>query len=311
MTHRILVTGSEGLIGRALCARLRESGHDVRGLDLAATGPDHGDTCNANTLEQAMRHVDGVVHLAAVSRVIWGEQHPERCERVNVGALKSLLHCAHRAAVRPWVIFASSREVYGEQEVLPVSEGRPLRPVNVYGATKVAGEQLIAAAAGCGLTACTVRLSNVYGCPRDHADRVVPAFTRAALWGSALRLEGGANVFDFTHVGDVVRGLEALVRLIIEERRSLPPIHLVSGKGTSLAELAASAVRLAGTDAPIHEARPRQFDVARFIGDPARASQLLGWRASTSLETGLSALMAALRASSTDVSGCRRPRTTG
>jgi nucleoside-diphosphate-sugar epimerase len=192
------------------------------------------------------------------------------------------------------VLFASSREVYGQAAVLPATEDTPLAPLNVYGRTKVAGEGLLAEAGAAGLATASVRLSNVFGDPLDHPDRVVPAFLRAAAAGAALRVDGPACSFDFTYLDDVVTALLTVTELLARERRSLPPVHLVTGVPTTLGELAALALRVTRSQAPIESLSSRPFDVARFHGDPGRARALLGWTAETPLEEGLARLAAAL-----------------
>ena len=74
----------------------------------------------------------------------------------------------------------------------------------------MAGEELIAEARNRGLRACVIRLSNVYGSTQDHADRVVPAFARAALLGQPLRIDGYDHTFDFTHISDTAQTLAVL-----------------------------------------------------------------------------------------------------
>ncbi|HEX8109596.1 MAG TPA: NAD-dependent epimerase/dehydratase family protein [Kofleriaceae bacterium] len=242
-----------------------------------------------------MAHADGVLHLAAVSRVLWGEREPERCWSTNVGGLGNILALAATAPARPWIIFASSREVYGQPDRLPVTEDWPVRPVNTYGRSKAAGEQLVAAARRDGVRACTIRLSNVFGSTEDHADRVVPAFARAAALGRELRVDGAGHTFDFTHVDDVARGIATLAELLAMNEVVPPPIHLVSGTPTTLGELASAAIRIAGAGSSVRHAPPREFDVARFVGSPARAKALLGWSPRISLEEGLARLIRAFR----------------
>jgi hypothetical protein len=172
-----------------------------------------------------------------------------------------VLEEAERASRRPWVVFASSREVYGQPEVLPATEDSPLRPVNIYGRSKVEGERLVDEAHGKGLRACTIRLSNVFGSPADHADRVIPAFARGALSGGELRVEGRTHTFDFTFVDDVVRGIASLLDVLSAGAMPPAPIHFVSGRPTTLGDLAALTIRVAGSKATIAHA-PRQ-DVRR------------------------------------------------
>jgi len=102
----------------------------------------------------------GVVHLAAVSRVIDGERDPARCWAVNVEGTRTVVEAAQSSPLRPWVIYASSREVYGQPSALPASEDCDRAPLNVYGRSKVAAEDLVTAS---GLAHAIVRFSNVYG----------------------------------------------------------------------------------------------------------------------------------------------------
>lgn len=295
--RKILITGSRGLVGTAL-GRALAPRFDVTGLDLEPRARDvGGDTRDAALVERLVADVDGVVHLAAVSRVVWGEHDPERCKTVNVDGTRNVLEAARRAPRAPWVLFASSREVYGQPDMLPTPEDAPLRPVNIYGRTKVDGERLSDESRALGAQTAIVRLSNVYGSPVDHADRVVPAFVRAALGGGVLRVDGGDNTFDFVHVDDAVRGLSALVDRLEAGARALPPIHLVTGRPTTLAALAALACEVAGTRATTVAAPSRHFDVARFYGDPERAAALLGWRAEIPVAEGVARLARAIRES--------------
>ena len=296
MMHRLLLTGSSGLIGTALHAALVGRGVEVECLDLHADGRAFGDVRDLDRVRRAMRACDGVVHLAAVSRVILGERDPGLCWATNVGGLDNVLRAAAEAPLRPWVVFASSREVYGQPPKLPVTEDAPLRPVNVYGRSKVEGERLVTTAARAGVRASVVRLSNVFGSTRDHVDRVVPAFARAAVLGHPLRVEGAESTFDFTHVADVTRGLVELVRLMADGGLPPPPIQLVSGVPTTLGDLARLIVDVAGSRSRFEVGAPRAFDVARFHGSPARALALLGWSATTPLDEGVWKLVGAFRA---------------
>ena len=287
---RILLTGSEGLVGSALRTALEGFGADVAGLDVRGTGGEAGDVRDAQRVRQAVAGRHGIVHLAAVSRVLWGERDPETCRQVNLDGLRNVVAAAGSQKHRPWIVFASSREVYGQPDRLPVAEDAPLRPINVYGRTKVEGERLTMAARDDGLRTAIVRLSNVYGNTRDHADRVVPAFARNAVMGGTLRVEGADHAFDFTHIDDAVRGIASLVRALADGEAP-PPIHLLTGRSLTLGDLAALAVKLAGTGAPIAQAPPRSFDVSRFCGDPSRARRLLGWVPRVTLPQGLARLI--------------------
>lgn len=292
---RILITGSSGLIGSALTTLLKARGVAVRGFDLSANDQSRGDVCDLAQIQRDITDCDGIIHLAAISRVVWGERDPELCRATNVGGVDNVLKSAAVSKRRPWVIFASSREVYGQPDRLPASEECPLRPVNVYGRSKSEGEGLIETARRNGLRACIIRLSNVFGTIDDHADRVVPAFARAAVMGEALRVDGAGHTFDFTHVDDVARGIVTLADLLQAGEAPPPPIHFVSGRPTTLGELARMAIDIAASPSPVRLAPPRTFDVSTFYGDPSRARAILGWSPQMSLHQGLGRLIKDIR----------------
>lgn len=286
------MTGHCGLIGTALTAALRQSGHAVTGIDLLGSGTECGDFRDPDWLGRALAGCDGVIHLAAVSRVIDGERYPERCWAVNAEGTRQLVEAAGAQMRRPWLIYASSREVYGDVSVLPVSDDTPVAPVNIYGRSKAAAEEAVLASDLC---AAVVRFSNVYGHTADHADRVVPAFCRQAVLGEPLRVDGSGHTFDFTHLSDTVRGLLALAGKLEAGALNKATLHLVTGKPTTLGELAALAVELAASASTIREAPPRNFDVSRFYGDPTKAARLLGWQAEVPLREGMARLIADFR----------------
>jgi nucleoside-diphosphate-sugar epimerase len=294
--QQILVTGACGLVGRAMTLALSAAGFTVRGFDPRATTPrERGDVRDPDAVRGAVDGCDGVLHLGAVSRVVWGERDPAQCYATNVEGSRNVLAAAAASRMRPWVVVASSREVYGQAETLPVPEDAPRRPMNVYGRSKLAAEDLAQGARRDGVRAAVARLSNVYGSPSDHRDRVVPAFARAAAAGAPLRVEGLARLYDFTHIDDVTRGLMALVDRLSAGEAPPPPIHFVSGTGTTLGELARLAVAAAGSASAIVAAPHRDYDVARFQGDPRQALAVLGWRAQVALAEGIRRLIAAFR----------------
>ena len=292
--RNVLVTGSEGLIGRALVGLLERRGHTVQRFDLRARPEDPGrrDVLDPDALRGAIAGCAGLVHLAAVSRVIHGERDPELCWRTNVDGTRHVIEAALQSRLRPWVLFASSREVYGQPRRLPATEDAPLEPVNVYGRSKLAAERHVLGARGAGLRTGVVRLSNVYGSTADHADRVVPAFARGAAAGAALRVDGREHVFDFTHLDDTVRGLHALIEALDAGEADLPPIHLLTGVPTTLGALAELASAAGGGRSRIVDAPPRSFDVSHFHGDPSLSQRLLGWRAAIHVEEGVRRLVA-------------------
>lgn len=287
----ILVTGSEGLIGSAFCALLAKSGYRVERLDLRSTDPaSKGDIRDEALVKERMRGCRGVVHLAAISRVADGESDPELCWQTNVIGTEVVMRAASEMPIRPWVLLASSREVYGEPASLPVREDSPMRPVNVYGRSKAAAERVALAWRRSGVETAVVRLANVYGALNDHPKRVTPAFARKAAAGELLQVHGRDNTFDFTHLDDVTLGLLSVVEAL-QAGEVLPPVHFATGWPTTLGELADLAVSLSGNKARVAEVPAPSYNVSRFVGDTARARELLGWQARIRIGEGLNRLI--------------------
>lgn len=295
--NKILVTGSDGLVGTRLCSLLERAGNEVARLDLR---PRHEssvavDVLDLRSLSSSAAGCAGIIHLAAVSRVVWGEADPERCLRTNVLGTANVAEVAASSPTKPWVMLASSREVYGQARSLPVTESHATAPVNVYGRSKLFAEYILRSLNQAGRRVAVVRLSSVYGSADDHQDRVVPAFCRAALANDRLGVNGSECTFDFTHVDDVADGIFRMAQMLSSGHALAEPIHLVSGVPTSLHDLAALVIRCAGARSAIVERPPRTYDVSHFVGDPARARALLGWKVATSLDKGVARLLTDLR----------------
>lgn len=292
----ILVTGCSGLIGTAVSTALLRRKRHVLGMDLKGPAELRIDVRDIRHSIAKLDCVSGIVHLAAVSRVIHGERDPELCWAVNVEGTRAVLDLASRLRLRPWIICASSREVYGEQSKLPVQEHAEQKPLNAYARSKAAAEQLVGQARDNGAIACVLRFSNVYGSVNDHADRVMPAFAAAAAQGGTVRVDDPHGQFDFTYLGDVVDGVLRVIDLLDAPDPMPPqPIHLTTGIPTSLERLAELAIELGLSSTSITYGTPRAFDVQRFYGDPSRAAEVLGWKPLTDLRTGFTRLVKEFR----------------
>ena len=289
---RILITGSAGLVGRVLVSEMRARHVDVVRMDLRLDHP--SDIRDRKAVAAAMSvdggEIDGVIHLAAISRVAWGEQAPELTEDINIAGTRVLIEEAQKQRRPPWFLFASSREVYGNPQSFPVRETFPIAPVNCYGRSKAAGEELVEAARGSGMRVGIVRLSNVYGTEHDHPDRALPALLWRAMQGLEIRITGADNFFDFVHVDDSVRGIRLMAQQLDAGEAQLPPIHLATGVRTRLGDLAELALSISGSASNVTVLPPRPFDVGGFCGDPARARQILGWEPQTDIRSGMLSL---------------------
>ncbi len=295
MKHRILITGASGLIGAAVSQVCVASGLETRHLDVRAHGDAHGDIRDPVAVARAIHGCDGVIHLAAVSRVSWAQRTPARCDSINAGGTQVVLAAALASSRRPWVILASSREVYGDVAAGPVTEDSPLQPKNVYGRSKLAAEQALQHAIGQGLRGAIIRLANVYGSANDHPDRVIPAFVRAALTSRPLRVDGPERAFDFTHVDDVAATLHALALRLLSGECPPGPVHLTTGVGVTLRQLANRVVALTESDSGLQIQSRQTHEVASFVGCPRRAQCAVGWAPKVDLDTGLARLAADLR----------------
>lgn len=288
----ILMTGHCGLIGRYLKLLLEKQGYIVRGFDIADSS---GDILNYEQLSLAVEGCVGIVHLAAVSRVVWAENNPDLCWRTNALASEQLLNIARQSLKNPWVLVVSSREVYGEATELPVPDYAPLMPVNIYGRSKAYMEEKALEARAYDLNTAVVRLSNVYGCIRDHSDRVLPSFCRNAAEGKPLRVDGKDHLFDFTYISDAVAGLVAIITQLELGASQLPPMHLLPGIGTTLGEAALLAISAAESTSRIFEAPSRKYDVSRFVGAPENTNTYLNWKAKFTPEQGIGFLVQAFK----------------
>lgn len=273
---RIAVTGGAGFIGQHLVTTLSNLGHQVRVLDNMRRGQFtaiceiseciQGDVRDRAAVEAAFAGADAVVHLAAQSNVMGSQTDPEYTYATNIAGTWNVLAACKSAGVRH-LIFASSREAYGEALQLPVPEGAPLRPKNMYGATKVSGELLVSLSP----TPSTIlRLGNVYG--KGDSGRILPLWVAAARMGQPLTLYGGEQILDFLSVSVAV---EAFVRTL-DIGPIADPINVASGQPTRLVELAHRVIDTFNSSSSIVLAPRRGIEVMAFVADVSRMTQVLG-----------------------------------
>ncbi len=267
---RYLITGGAGFIGTHLVRRLRlDPTAEVFVLDNLRRPcclPEipslfiEGDIRDRDTVAGAMSGVDVVVHLAAQSNVMGAEADRDYSFSTNVIGTFRLLEAAKSAGVSRFV-FASSREVYGEQEDLPVAECAPTCAKNYYGASKLAAEAYCRVFSVDGLPVTILRLANVYG-PGDR-DRVIPLFLSAALRGEPLILYGGRQVIDFLWIDDAV---DALLRAA---RPDAPagPVNIGSGCGVTVRQLAEIIHGQISGGVRMIQMPPRPQEVTGFVAD--------------------------------------------
>jgi nucleoside-diphosphate-sugar epimerase len=296
----VLVTGHCGLIGSAAAPLLEKRGLRVVGFDLRGGEGEVGDVRDAAEVEDAVAGAVAVVHLAGVSRVEAAQRDEPGAVRANIVGTWNVIRAARRAKAGG-IVYGSSREVHaglprvprGEKKERPVRESDPRVPINVYGQTKAAAENMLE---HCSHLHAILRFSNVYGSVDDHPDRVVPAFCRAAVEDGDLVVRGADCAFDFVHVSDAARAVVRAVEAILAGR-DLAPQLVVTGRGTSLGDLARLCVATAGGGRIVEEG-PRPNDADWFVGDPSLAKQTphdLGFEARVAIKDGVAELVGAFR----------------
>ncbi|MHA1221777.1 MAG: NAD-dependent epimerase/dehydratase family protein [Candidatus Heimdallarchaeaceae archaeon] len=296
----VFVTGGEGFIGSEVCDKLCHLGYNAISLDrrsrdnLRKPNPDveryRINICNYPKLKKVLIKADGIIHLAAVSRVVWGEYFPKDCLDINILGTWNIINIARQSEKNPWIIFGSSREVYGETDGKPVAEDFVLNPINTYGISKLAAERLIKQySLQNDSRSIVLRFSNVYGTLSDILDRVTPKFIMNALLDKPLRIHGGEQVMDFTFVEDTVNGIIKAVNHIntIEQKKYFEHFHLLPGEPHTLYDLIDYIkLSVSGNLQIIHENK-REYDVEKFVGNPLKAKEVLGFKCKTSFKEGV------------------------
>lgn len=291
----ILVTGASGLIGQRLLARLVSEGRRVLGIDVAAK-PGHRPVEIADLADIHRLHalagregVGSVIHCGAVSGPMVLADNPHAIVSINVGGTANILELARVRGMRR-VVFTSSTSAFGatvEAESGPdgLPEDVPLRPGSVYGATKVAGEQLLAGyRAQHGLDAVAIRLSWVYG-PGRTTDCVIRTMIEDAQASRPTSLPFGADFpRQFIHVDDAV---DALLRAHDAPACPCPVYTATGGTFLTIGEIGRLVARLLpGADITVAPG-PDPLDDHQHRFDTSAIATDLGFQPRQTLESGI------------------------
>jgi UDP-glucose 4-epimerase len=227
---------------------------------------------------------------------------------VNVDGSRNLLAAMREAGVGR-LVFSSTAAVYGEPDEVPIGEEAAARPLNPYGETKLAGDEMLAdEASESGLAATSLRYFNVAGasgrCGEDHdpETHLVPLVLEAAagtrdaleIYGTDYPTDDGTAVRDFVHVSDLARAhLLALDALGDGGHRVY---NLGSGSGHSVREVVRAAEAELGTTIETVERERRPGDPAVLVASSERIERELGWTPELGLEEMIASAWAFMRA---------------
>jgi UDP-glucose 4-epimerase len=305
---RVMVTGGAGFIGSHVVDQLLAAGADeVRVIDDFVRGRHEnleaamasgrltlveGDIRDAERIDHMVAGTDLVFHQAAL-RITHCADDPVRAVQVMIDGTQNVLESAVRHRVRK-VLAASSASVYGEPSRLPIAEDHPFNNRTLYGAAKIANEQMLRSYAEMfGLRYVALRPFNVYGPRMDvhgvYTEVMIRWLERLSRSEQPVIFGDGSQTMDFVYVGDVARAY------LLAALSDATDIVLNAGIGieTSLLQLCRAVCDAAGHPdmKPLFEAARKVNGVTRRRADVRQAEMAIGFRAQVGLEAGLKALV--------------------
>ncbi len=316
----ILVTGGAGYIGSHTCVELLNAGCDVTVFDNfcnsqleALARVEHitgkkptlieGDIRDRSALISAL-HKSGataVIHFAGLKAVGESVQNPLIYYDNNVVGTVRLLEAMMECGVKK-MVFSSSATVYGDPQLLPLTEDHPLTTTNPYGQTKLVIEEMLRDLYRSDPTwrISILRYFNPVGAhasgligedPQGTPNNLLPFVAQVAVgrreflnvWGNDYATADGTGVRDYIHVVDLALGhLKALERL--KNHTECLAVNLGTGVGYSVLEMVQAFERASGKPVPYKVGPRRDGDIAACYADPLQALSLLGWKAERGLE---------------------------
>jgi len=301
----ILITGGAGFIGSHLTEEYVKKGHTVKVLDDFSSGTVNnirglfnyknfklirGDVRNKEVVGKAIEGVDIVLHLAAQIHVDKSIIAPRYTFEANTFGTLNVLDSALENDVE-LVIYASSSEVYGSAQYVPMDEKHPLNPASPYAASKAAADRLCFAYYNTyKLPVVIVRCFNTYG-PRQSDTgyaAAIPKFIRRVMQGLPPVIYGdGKQTRDYMYIKDAVKAYD----LVLNSYENLlgKAINFGTSQEVSINELANKIISLFGRKGkikPIHVA-PRPGEVKRLYADISFAKKELGFEPDYDITKGL------------------------
>ncbi len=316
---KVLLTGGTGYIGSHTAVALAEAGHEVVLFDnLSNSSPSvvarlgrilgerptfvEGDVRDTDAVRRVLRdeRIEGVVHFAGLKAVGESVQKPIEYYDNNVFGTVSLLKAMGEVGIRT-LVFSSSATVYGEPEYLPIDEAHPRRATNPYGRSKLQLEEILqdVAASDPAWRIMCLRYFNPVGAhasgligesPSGVPNNLMPFLAQVAwrkrpslgIFGNDYPTADGTGVRDYLHVVDLAEGHAAALRFLVQAA-GWYAVNLGTGRGYSVLEMVRAFEAASGRAVAYRFLPRRPGDAAACYADPARAAELLGWRAKRSV----------------------------
>jgi nucleoside-diphosphate-sugar epimerase len=303
----VLITGGAGYIGSALARRLvtlsakvtlvdsllPEYGGNLHNLDgiRAAVSLNVTDVRDAHSMRYLVQGKDLVFNLAGQTSHMDSMSDPFTDLEINTRSQLSILEAIrhHNPAAR--IVFASTRQIYGRPDYLPVDEKHPKRPVDVNGINKIAGEDYhLLYQQVYGIPACALRLTNTYGPGmriKDARQTFLGIWVRKLLESQPIEVWGGAQLRDFNFVDDVV---DAFLAVAADPKAEGQAFNLGSSEVVSLEEVARMLVDIAGTGSYVVREFPedrKRIDIGDYYSDFGKIQALTAWEPRIPLHEGL------------------------
>lgn len=283
---KILITGVNGFIGQHLSQKLLERGHKVSGLKNK-----EGGVLNKGIVEKAIRDVDVVVHLAALTSHEDIVENKFETLETNFLGTKNVLGAFIKSKHAKKFIYASTGKVYGKIVRLPIDEDHPTNPLNIHGKSKFITEKLIDFYTNDQEEFIILRIFNVYG-PGQRENFLMPTILSQINSGKKeITLGDIKSKRDYIYIDDVV---DAFIR-VIEGRGSkgLSIHNICTGTGVSAKDIVDIIEKIKGEKIKIKVNKNllRYDEMDEEFGSYKKAKQQLGWEPKISIRNGLRRLL--------------------
>lgn len=292
---KILITGGAGFIGCHVSKLLLDQGHQVVVFDNFANSSNedidsratiiNADLKDSERLKNALGGVEVVIHAANLIEVAESVKNPLKFSENNIDGSVVLLEAMRETGVKK-IIFSSSACVYGEPDLLPLTEEAPVRPDNPYGATKVATEAFLNVYFKLYQFDVTIlRYFNPYGPGENHQPEThaIPNFIKAALTKKPIPLYWkGRQVRDFIYIEDLAKAHVLCLNL-----SGLNIFNIGTEKGVKVIDVINYLSDILGYDLDIEDLGERKGDVEANYASSAKFKNKTGWEAKVGLKEGL------------------------